>query len=147
MKTCNSCTASKKIQEFYYDKRYTDNRYARCKTCCREKARARYKENPGHFKLIQQKYIKANPRKRTDTIMRSQTGLSLLAYEKLSYQQNHRCAVCKLKPVKRRLDIDHCHQTNIIRGLLCNKCNQALGLLQDNPTLITNLLRYLKKCA
>lgn len=40
-------------------------------------------------------------------------------------------------------NIDHCHTTGKVRGILCNKCNQALGLLNDKPQLA---VAYLEKC-
>lgn len=42
----------------------------------------------------------------------------------------------------RRLIVDHCHTTEIIRGLLCNKCNPAIGLLRDMPSRLTKAAKY-----
>ena len=42
-----------------------------------------------------------------------------------------------------RLCIDHCHDTKKPRGLLCHKCNTALGLLNDDVQIILGLSRYL----
>jgi len=42
------------------------------------------------------------------------------------------------------LCVDHDHNTGKIRGLLCNTCNRALGLLKDNKQLLINALKYLK---
>lgn len=43
----------------------------------------------------------------------------------------------------RSLDVDHDHATGEVRGLLCNRCNQAIGLLQDDPLIVRSALVYL----
>ena len=70
-------------------------------------------------------------------------GISEEDYERLFESQNGRCAICK-KETERRLDVDHCHSTNKVRGLLCNQCNQGLGLFQDNPLILKSALEYLQ---
>jgi len=39
--------------------------------------------------------------------------------------------------------IDHCHQTGVIRGILCSRCNRMLGLARDNPEILQNAVKYL----
>ena len=73
-------------------------------------------------------------------------NLSIEDYEALIETQNNSCKVCGTHAknnIKGKLYIDHCHTTNKVRGLLCMKCNSALGLLNDDKTLIQNLLDYL----
>ena len=41
------------------------------------------------------------------------------------------------------LYIDHCHDTDEVRGLLCNLCNVGLGAIQDNPVLLHSAVAYL----
>lgn len=48
-------------------------------------------------------------------------------YELLLERQGGVCAICGRPPVNRRLDIDHCHKSLQIRGLLCHFCNRALS--------------------
>jgi len=81
-------------------------------------------------------------------------GLSENQYKELLAKQNGTCAICKKPEIttKRRngnnilqsLSVDHDHNTKKIRGLLCNKCNTALGLLEENIDTIHNLLKYLE---
>ena len=52
-------------------------------------------------------------------------------HRRLLEEQNGVCAVCKL-PSRRTLCVDHCHATRQVRGLLCDKCNTALGLFGDD---------------
>lgn len=74
-------------------------------------------------------------------------GITLEQYEAIYKEQNGCCAGCGLHQsiVKRTLHLDHCHSTGKIRGLLCDNCNLALGLLRDNPFILINLSVYLKK--
>ena len=45
----------------------------------------------------------------------------------------------------RALSIDHDHNTNTVRGLLCNKCNQGLGFFDDSIDLLQGAMLYLKQ--
>jgi hypothetical protein len=58
-------------------------------------------------------------------------GLSPADFDRMAIEQNGLCAICRRKP-QRWLCVDHCHTTNKVRGLLCDNCNTALGLLDDN---------------
>lgn len=74
-----------------------------------------------------------------------QYNLSIEGYESLLQKQNGTCAVCNRKYVtSKSFDVDHDHKTGEVRGLLCNRCNTSLGLLQDDPALIRRLLTYLE---
>jgi hypothetical protein len=53
--------------------------------------------------------------------------------EDLRAAQDDRCAICGESSPQH---LDHDHGTGAIRQLLCQRCNQGLGLLQDNPTLL-----------
>lgn len=67
------------------------------------------------------------------------------AYDSLWILQEGKCAICKNTEAGRQLALDHCHQTNTIRGLLCTKCNTGLGLLGDSIDGIQSALDYLKQ--
>src|SRR5499426_1627330 len=68
-------------------------------------------------------------------------GLTLADYRALQSRQGNACAICR-KPA-RVLCIDHCHVTGRVRGLLCFKCNSALGFCNDDPRLLRAALAYL----
>ena len=53
---------------------------------------------------------------------------------------------CQTQPDK-PLYVDHCHQTKAIRGLLCHKCNIALGHMNDNPEQLERAAAYLRNIA
>lgn len=77
-------------------------------------------------------------------------GISIDAYEALLEKQRYRCAVCndKIKSGAGKSScsavVDHCHSTNRVRGILCNRCNRGLGLLRDNPEILAAAISYLR---
>ena len=63
-------------------------------------------------------------------------------------KQNHRCLSCgddltKLNP--KMAHTDHDHKTNKIRGILCNRCNTALGMLKEDLKRVYKLAEYIKR--
>ncbi len=63
-------------------------------------------------------------------------------------EQNNKCAICKSDDIGGRwgkLCIDHCHKTSKTRGLLCSKCNTAIGLLLDDVNILESAKQYLLK--
>lgn len=67
--------------------------------------------------------------------------LTIEDYEKILQDQNGLCKICHKKPKK--IVVDHCHKTGIVRGLLCNECNRAIGLLKENLQSLQNAIMYL----
>ncbi len=71
--------------------------------------------------------------------------LSADNYNKMWWDQEGKCAICKGKCITgKALSIDHCHKTNEVRGLLCSRCNTALGLLEDDIDRLKTAIDYLK---
>jgi hypothetical protein len=82
-----------------------------------------------------------------------QYGLTHEQYLELHRSQNGLCAMCHLAETAvnpsgeiRGLNIDHCHKTGRVRGLLCRNCNVALGLIKDNTELLKHAVTYLETC-
>lgn len=73
-------------------------------------------------------------------------GIDLEYYNHLFESQEGKCAICKTHQIEleKTLSVDHCHKTNIIRGLLCGNCNTVLGMAKDNITTLENAISYLK---
>ncbi|HAM41948.1 MAG TPA: hypothetical protein DCP69_11645 [Candidatus Omnitrophica bacterium] len=70
-------------------------------------------------------------------------GISMEEYDRWLEAQNGRCAICEAEPSRRMLAVDHDHETGKIRGLLCTRCNVAIGGLNDNPALLRKAIVYL----
>ena len=78
---------------------------------------------------------------------RKVTNLSTYDYAKLLVEQNNACAICGVSAteLKRELSVDHNHETNKIRGLLCHHCNIGLGNFRDSTTLLSVAIEYLER--
>lgn len=112
-KPCSKCKCILPLTEFYRNKRQKDGLNSYCKLCDKK----RVAERRGHTLDID-----------SDT------------YYALVKKQNGLCAICD-RPGK--LAIDHCHTTNIVRGLLCFSCNTSLGKFEDNIEWLQSAVRYL----
>lgn len=71
----------------------------------------------------------------------TQYGINEKDFLKMSRKQEGRCGICNKVPDT--LCIDHNHDTGQVRGLLCRKCNSAIGKLYDDPEIILNAYYYL----
>jgi len=58
-------------------------------------------------------------------------------------EQGGCCKICRKPPKKNRLAVDHDHETKIVRGLLCLRCNYALGGF-DSLLLAERVVEYLR---
>lgn len=113
----------------------------------RQKAQAFVEKNPDYFK---DRY--ANNEEYRDNRKNSQYlnryGITLEEYNQLLENQNGGCAICGTANAgkdRKYFCIDHNHKTGKVRGLLCPKCNQGIGLLQDSPRILIAAAEYLKK--
>lgn len=72
-------------------------------------------------------------------------NITLDDYQQMYTIQNGRCSICNILEIESGivLNVDHCHTTGKVRGLLCRNCNTSLGLLEDNIYIIKNLIKYL----
>lgn len=73
--------------------------------------------------------------------------MTIEEYDTLRVKQDFRCAICRRheSEFKRRLAVDHDHETGQNRGLLCINCNPALGKFKEDVTILERAIIYLKQ--
>lgn len=139
-KTCTHCKEVKPTNEFYVHNGAStkDGLSSWCKECTKEDARVRG----------QRSYTSLGSRKAS---LRLLYGITLEDYERMYHEQDGKCAACRQPETTMMrgrvlpLAVDHSRVHGNVRGLLCQKCNQALGLLMEDTERISGLLKYANK--
>ena len=129
-RTCMTCGEEKSILEFYFRDKKTGRRHSACKECDKARVKARHQ---------------ANPERTRNNDLKRNYGITLEEHTKMYENQNGVCAICK-KPGDgkwKKLCVDHCHTTGKVRGLLCKRCNIALGEVGDNISTLQKMIEYL----
>lgn len=145
MKTCSACKIEKTESEFHKDRKTKSGFRSWCKACCKTHSAGRYIRNPGYYKAYSARWRSENPERWLEIQLR-RYNLTVLEYKKLLSKQNGVCAICTKPPLlKRRLVVDHIHSTGQTRGLLCGKCNQAIGLFEERSENLFRAIAYLER--
>lgn len=121
-----------------------------CVVCSSEHRKRWVKENPDYHREHNKQYYPknrdrylANKRKWS---LKSNYGLTEEDYANLLEVQDGCCAICNSDSPGDRWNyfhVDHDHKTGTVRGLLCAKCNTAIGLLSEDPQVLLRALTYL----
>lgn len=137
-----------------YDQVYIHNlkhsiKKVKCKKCTKnyinknydpkkQKIRNAKSEVQIHFSKIQKKY-----------------GIDSNQYYQMLLNQNNSCAICEIhlsdyiknhkgqKLARKYFDVDHCHRTGAVRGLLCRPCNIGIGFLKSKKYNMEKAASYL----
>lgn len=128
-----SCNTARTLENTYKHGVYD---HSRCKVCHNKASREWTKANPHARALIA----------RRNKLLKKY-GVTLTAYETILQAQQGCCKLCRSTQDRRPLNVDHCHTTGRIRGLLCDKCNLAIGLLGDRLDVVHRIVGYLDESA
>ena len=126
----------KPFEHFYYQK--ACNTYI-CKPYTLATLKNKYCPIKRKAKLQREKFTTRN------SAIKRYFGIDQQQYDAISLKQNNLCAICKKPSKTQHLDIDHCHKSKIVRGLLCRSCNMGLGYFKDNPELLEQAADYLRR--
>lgn len=135
-KRCTRCLKVKPLAQFGLDSDGKDGKRNECKRC-RRRAYAFYQ--PRYKEKVRLERLKRV------------FGLSPDEERRLLRVQRGVCAICKqpervmLRGAKPRLSVDHDHKLGKPRGLLCRRCNAALGNFNDSEELLKAAISYLRR--
>ena len=84
-----------------------------------------------------------DPTAARDRKRKSRYGVDGGTYAAMLVEQGGACLICGDRRVHEALVVDHCHDSNGVRGLLCRKCNSGLGMFDDDPDRLLAAAAYL----
>jgi hypothetical protein len=134
-----------------------------CKDCTKQRRREWYVRNREREVDRVRQWALANPDKIAERIaawrgtdkkkladrkshLKRKYGLTLEQYGAMADAQKGVCAIClEPRPEDRTLRVDHDHETGVIRGLLCFRCNNALGDFREEYELFQRAADYLDR--
>lgn len=130
---CKRCKTPRDPLDFYFSSTSSTGRRGVCKFCDRKRSKLRKLSNRKSW-------------------LQSCFGLTEHEFDSLLREQNEQCRICDVTLTKFKSEsgksktahVDHCHTTGKVRGLLCGKCNSAIGYLQDDPKLLRKAAEYLE---
>ena len=74
-------------------------------------------------------------------------GITEEDYNRMFEAQRGRCAICgkHQQDMKRRLSVDHDHETGKVRALLCLGCNALVGRIETSPEVVEECYAYVER--
>jgi len=172
MKRCSKCKEWKELEEFYNNRSQRDGKTNQCKACIKTNALTPYEQaytkwqSQAHAEKRKDYWKKyyaenaererergrqnraQNPEKRKQFNRKSllrQYGLTPEMFAEKETEQNGKCAICGQTNNGKTLHVDHNHKTNAVRALLCTRCNNVLGQVDDDIDLLQALIAYIQK--
>jgi hypothetical protein len=148
-KQCTRCGEMKDITEFWpkYGKARTISSW--CKRCHSVDGVAREQR-----RKAESEEFRAQRRESARALrFRKKFGITRADYDQMLAAQGGVCAICGSdersinQGVERMLAVDHDHNTGKVRGILCERCNRAIGLLKDSPAILRRAANYIEQHA
>lgn len=132
LKGCSRCGRDLPLGEFYESSTSPDGRRAACKPCTRAASAVRYARNREAAR--NRRYL-------------ARYKLTAKEVDEFRAAQEYRCATCGVHEdeLGEVLKVDHCHLTDIFRGMLCDNCNKSLGFFRDSITTLRAFIGYLER--
>ena len=156
-KNCPKCENELPISEFY--KRPNGNHHSWCKSCKNksEKERRLNDKELAQSKREKDRLYGKNRWADSEVVREKQRayqlerkfGITVEQYNEMLEKCSSVCEICGSSDTKhtkqKYLNVDHCHNTGKVRGLLCHACNIGLGKFEDNPGFLLKAINYLKE--
>jgi hypothetical protein len=131
-KVCNECSQELPVAMFSKCSANADGLQGKCKPCDNALQRKR-REDP-----------EINERHKLRMRIRAYIRKYNLSEEEALVLVTNRNGECEICGETAPLVVDHCHDSNNVRGRLCSPCNTGLGLFKENINSLNQAIEYLR---
>jgi hypothetical protein len=157
VKKCNKCGSSYPATEEFFRKRVgksgKESVWSPCRKCERKYTKEWYasRTEEQKAKVLKRGRTRSKIWQRENQLhirtkwLQKQYGLTLSEFGAMVVDQNGGCAICGTEidlNDKHSCNVDHRHADGFVRGILCSKCNQGIGLFNDDPMLLLSAAQY-----
>jgi hypothetical protein len=146
MKWCGMCKQDLPLGEFHKSTRTYDGLHKACKACAAANHDRWRRKNLGYVSQKQRERAAAHPGRMMEYARKHHYGMAPGTYDAMLKAQGGRCAICGTDDPspRRHFSVDHCHDTNKVRALLCGPCNAGIGSLQHDESILLWAIEYLR---
>ena len=147
-KRCKLCKEKKSLESFGKRKASKDGLQYQCRQCIREQVDRNMPSRQSKYRAeyFQKKYKGSESywKNTRRAHLKRKYGITPETYEGLLSQQEGKCGMCGETP-RLRLVVDHDHNTDKVRGLLCFKCNTFIGYIETSKDIVGEAMVYMEK--
>lgn len=148
-KKCSKCKEVKQVSDFSKDKGQKSGYACRCKECSTQVSKeSYYKHREKRIEAGKKWREKAGKEYFQEKHLNNTYGITSDDRKRLLIEQNHKCAICGIDEIeahKNKLFVDHNHETNKVRALLCHNCNTLIGHCKESEDILLKSIQYLRK--
>jgi len=151
-KCCTKCGKEKPSTAEYFPNKYKDHKVvglqAHCKECKSAYMKEYWARNKDKWKRYNKEWAEKNPERHRKIERRSRLkcryGITDNEYQEMYDDQEGKCKICGKKISHEKLCIDHDHETERVRGLLCYSCNNFVGHVELNGHLLPLIFEHIE---
>lgn len=149
-----TCKETVPLSNFHKAPRTPDKLQYNCIPCAKSLAKKSYEGNRQKVIDRSARWRANNPEKVQEIGYRARLkksfGMTLEEYNEIFESQNGKCLICEStgrggRSKRYQLFVDHCHKTGKVRGLLCMKCNSAIGYFDEDIARMKSAISYLER--
>ncbi|MBS7741455.1 endonuclease domain-containing protein [Chelatococcus sp. HY11] len=137
MKVCCSCKLQHPLEAFSRKAASPDGRHSKCKACHNAYVKSVW------YPANREKQVRSSNKWKRDNPDRVIANRLRVPVSQVINAKSRSGGCCEACGARSPLVVDHCHETSVVRGILCSPCNVAIGMLGDKPLAVKERIQLI----